>query len=186
MIASFTVPEPTQNIAARDLYRKVGNSLELTRVDREQDGYGAPDPKRYKLILSGMSDVFEEDGKYGRQEKVICEFMVVGSKKWEGTRFSCFYTWPNPNAWTNDRTRLALLAGALMGKALPEKDDKIDFQTHILNETVFEGIVELVTSEKGFQYPKIATHLALDPDDDDAAPVTPRQRAIASDDEFPE
>ena len=179
---TYTATESASGGMIRDLYRKVGDKVELVPVRREEDGYGTPDPKRYKLILTGMSDEFEEDGVYGPQVKVICEFMIVGSKKWEGTRFSCYYT--KPNSWTDDRARLGLLAGALNGKKI-EKDDKIDFAYHILNETVFEGVVEIVTSAKGFDYPKITNHLALDTDDDDA-PVAPRQRQLAADDEFPE
>lgn len=187
MIAPFTVTASSTGGGVRDLWRKVGDELKLVPVKRDEDGYGCPDPKRYKLILSGLSDSFEEEDRYNPGEiktKVVCEFMVVGSKKWEGTRFSSFYNVPKD--WTDDRAYLGHLAAALNGKSRLEKGDAVNFQQHILHETVFEAALEVQSSARGYDYPKITTYLALDPDDDDSAPVAPRQRAIASDDEFPE
>lgn len=166
MIAPFTVTNSSTGGAPRDLTRKVGNELKLVPVDRENDGYGCPDPKRYKLILSGMSEPFEEEDRYNpgeMKQKVVCEFTVVGNRKWEGTRFSSFYNIPKD--WTDERAYLGHLAAALNGKARLDKGDAVDFPKHILNETVFEAVIEVATSARGYDYPKIVTYLALDNDD---------------------
>ena len=179
MSLTFTVTESLAAAAPRELWRKNGSTLELQRVQFDEDGYTTPDAKRYRLILSGMSDTFEEDGIYGLQTKVIAEFTIVGSKKWEGTRFSSFYTVPKD--WTNEKARLAELGSALNGRPLV-KGDQVDFTAHILKETVFEGVVEIASSNSGREYAKIRTHLPLD--DDDRAPV--QQGAVTTDDAFPE
>lgn len=167
MIRTYTATESTSTLTPRDLWRNVNGKLELVAVRRDEDGYGTPDPKRYQLILSGISDEFEEDGQYGPQTKVICEFEIVGSKKWSGTKFSGFYT--VPQSWTDDRARLGQLAGALNGRKL-QKGDEIDFGKHILAKTRFEGVVTIETSARGNEYAKIDVHLPLDTDDDDAFP----------------
>ena len=151
--------------------------------------YGCPDEKRYVLRFVGYSDVFEDTGYETSElvDKMIVEFEVVNSKKWQGVRFSEIAAIPKD--WTDNRGTLNRLFSAISGKAI-EHGDRISV-SELLGKQ-FEGEVIQKTSAKGREYAKVKTYLALNAaaDDDDLIPVgamaaKPTAPAPAADDEFP-
>lgn len=192
-----TRTESTGGTFNRELHRLEHGEI-VTRMPHFESEYGVPDPRRYTLVFSGYSDAFEEL-RYGATtqddmiERVIIEFEITGSRKWEGVRFSQAFNIPVD--WTDDRGKLHQLFSALQGRPIVE-GDRISF-TDMLG-TPFEGVVDVKESQKGRLYPVVKTFLALETDDDeDEAPARPAKpttngrangrgrAAAADDDDFP-
>lgn len=177
----ITVEAPKGGVFTRELHRLAPETYEPeTRMPDFETEYGIPDPKRYVLMFTGYSDVFEDTGFDGVStvEKVVVEFEIVNSKKWQGVRFSQALTVPKD--WTDERGTFNRLLSALQGRPLV-KGDKINLDA--MRGKQFEGEVANQVSAKGRDYAKITTYLALPDDDDDVIPA--RGSKPAADDDFP-
>ncbi len=168
---------------ARELHRLNDDGDMDYRMPDFDTEYGVPDPKRYTLEFVGFSDVFEEADMFNEGEfkdRVVCEFKVVGSKKWQGTRFSMAMNLPMN--WTDDRSKLHQLFSALQGRPIVQ-GDVINFEKS-LGKT-FEGVVANKTSAKGRDYALITTFLALDQEDEDDDIPTRTPTFVATQEEAP-
>lgn len=165
-----TVTAPTAGTFNRELHRLDANGNYEYRTPDFDAEYGIPDPKRYVMELCGYSDVFQEANPYRDGEmhdRVVMEFSIVNSKKWQGVRFSMAMNVPKD--WTDDRSKLHQLFSALQGRPIVA-GDSISFKKSLGKQ--FEGVVENKVSQKGRDYAAITTFLALDQEDDDDDTVT--------------
>jgi hypothetical protein len=173
-------PVSTGGTFNRELHRLIDGEL-VFEVPSFETEYGAPDPKRYVLAYVGYSDLFEEL-RYNATDpddlvdRMILEFEVVNSKKWQGQRFSQAVNIPKD--WTDDRGTLNQFISAILGKPF-EAGDTFNFGTSLGSQ--FEGVVEVKTSERGRDYARVVTFLPLAADDDDVIPV----KTAAAGDDFP-